>query len=168
MFLIPQVEANDSHIIKWWVDGYYKFHSGIKSHTGEMKILLKGAAYDISLKQKINTKGSTEMEVVFTPDIFPQFIQTRYFLDSQEGGVKEYIMYQDNISSKILKDNRKGPIIQSKRHMDIWRFKSKYCIDYGLMRTERSPGDEVIGDFHTKPLPGICFQILPQNIEHTT
>ena len=61
---ILTLEADNIHIIKWWVDGDYDVHPGMKIHTGAMMSLGKGSYYNASLKQKINTNILTETEVV--------------------------------------------------------------------------------------------------------
>jgi len=39
------LEANGTHIIKCWVDASYATHDGMKSHTGVVMALGKGAIY---------------------------------------------------------------------------------------------------------------------------
>ena len=43
----------------------------------------KGAIYSTLSKQKINTKSSTEVEVVSVADVIPQILWTGYFLEAQ-------------------------------------------------------------------------------------
>jgi hypothetical protein len=54
------LEADNAHIIKWWVDASFAIHPDIKSHMGIIMTLGKGAAYGTSTCQKLNTKSSTE------------------------------------------------------------------------------------------------------------
>ena len=42
------LEANDEGSLKWWVDGAFVVHSAMKSHTGGMLSLGKGAVYATS------------------------------------------------------------------------------------------------------------------------
>ena len=42
---------------KWWVDSSYTVHPDMKSHTGIIMSLGKGATYSGSTKQKLNTKA---------------------------------------------------------------------------------------------------------------
>ena len=51
------LEADEVNIIKWWVDAPFAVHPDIKSHTGGVMTLGKGAIYDTSTHQKINTKA---------------------------------------------------------------------------------------------------------------
>jgi hypothetical protein len=71
------LEAGDMSILKWWIDASFVTHVDMKSHTGVMLTLGKGAAYAASTKQKLNTKSSTESEVVGVDDGVPQVLWTR-------------------------------------------------------------------------------------------
>jgi hypothetical protein len=73
------LEANSMNVIKWWVDASFAVHPDMKSHTGAMMTLGKGAIYGTSTRQKLNTKSSTESELVGVNDVMPQVLWTRYF-----------------------------------------------------------------------------------------
>ena len=60
-----------------------------------------------SMKQKLNTKSSTESEVVGVDDFMPVTIWTRNVLKSQDYGVTENIVFQDNKSALLLENNCK-------------------------------------------------------------
>ena len=64
-------------------------------------ILGKGAAHNIIIKQKINTRSNTESELVATHDVFPQILWTKYFLEEQHCDVHEHCIMRDNQSSMI-------------------------------------------------------------------
>jgi len=49
---------------KWWVDSSYAVHLDMRGHTGVVMSLGKGATYSKSTKQKLNTKSSTDAELV--------------------------------------------------------------------------------------------------------
>jgi hypothetical protein len=48
----------------------------MKSHTGGMMTLGKGATYGISTRQKVNTKSSTEAGLMGVNDVMPQVLWT--------------------------------------------------------------------------------------------
>ena len=55
----------------------------MKGHTKGMLSLGKGAVYYTSQKQKLNTKSSTESELVGVDGLMPQILCTRLFLQAQ-------------------------------------------------------------------------------------
>jgi hypothetical protein len=77
----------------------------MKSHTGGMLLLGKGAVYATLTRQKSNTKSSTEAELVGVNDVLPQALWTKYFLQEQGYGCTESILYQDNQSAMLLEKN---------------------------------------------------------------
>jgi len=68
---------------QWWVDSSFAVHLDMRSHSGIVMTLGKGVAYSTSCKQKINTKSSTEAELVAIDDAMGQVLWTRHFLAAQ-------------------------------------------------------------------------------------
>jgi len=56
--------TDDLHIVKWYVDASFAVHPDFKSHTGGVMTFGGGAVQSISRKQKLNTRSSTEAELV--------------------------------------------------------------------------------------------------------
>jgi hypothetical protein len=77
------LSANSLHNVRWWVDASYAVHPDMKSHTGGAMSLGLGIIYGTSKRQKLNTKSSTESELVGTDDVMPQVLWTMYFLEAQ-------------------------------------------------------------------------------------
>ena len=120
------LEATDVSIVKWWADASFAVHPDMKSHTGGIMTLGKGAIYGTSTRQKINTKSSTEAELVGVNDVMPQVLWTRYFLESQGYEVKESIVYQDNKSTILLAENGKASSSRRTRHINIRYYDTWY------------------------------------------
>ncbi len=97
--------ADNSHVVKWWVDASFAVHPDMKSHTGGIMTIGQGAIYGTSTRQKLNTKSSTEGELVGANDMMPQILWTRYFLEGQGYGVQDSVIYQDNQSAILLEKN---------------------------------------------------------------
>ena len=58
------IEASDNPSITWYVDAAFAVHEDMKSHSGATMTLGKGMIISGSTKQKINTRSSTEAELV--------------------------------------------------------------------------------------------------------
>ena len=67
----------------------------------------RGSIISISKKQKLNTKSSTEPELIGADNAMPQMIWKRYFLEAQGYEINENILYQYNTSSMLLEMNGK-------------------------------------------------------------
>ena len=97
------IEPGDS--AQWWVVISYTIHPEMHSHSGITKMLGKGARYLTSCKHKINTKSSTETELVAVNDAMGQVLWTRHFLAAQGMAVPTTTIYQDNKNMKLLAEN---------------------------------------------------------------
>ena len=62
--------------IKWYVDAEFAVHKDMRSHTGGFMTMSTGGAYVYSIKQNLNTKSSTEAELVGVDDVLTQVIWT--------------------------------------------------------------------------------------------
>jgi hypothetical protein len=158
------LEANDMSLVKWSVDASFAVHPDMRSHTGGAMTLGKGTVYGMSTRQKINTKSSTEAELVGVNDVMPQVLWTRYFLEAQGYGVKESVIYQDNKSTILLAENGKASSGRRTRHINIRYFFVKDRIASGEVRIEHCPTKEMVADFFTKPLQGSQFVKLRDEI----
>ncbi len=76
----------------------------------------------VSTKQKLNTKSSTESELVGVDDMMPILIWTRYLLLEQGYGVVENLLLQDNKSLMLLERNRKASSSKRTNHINIRYF----------------------------------------------
>jgi hypothetical protein len=155
-------------LIKWFIDASYAVHPDMKNHTGGYMMLGKGIAYGASTKQKLNSKSSTESELVGISDVMPQVLWTRYFLEFLEVQgcchMSDSIVYQDNQSTMLLEKNGRGSSSKRTRHINI-RFcfvadhivagkgKIEYCLTGGML-----------ADYFTKLLQGSNFQKFQKQI----
>ncbi len=77
-----------------------------------MMSLGKGAAISFSNKKKINTKSSTESELVSADQALSSIIHTQYFIEAQSYSIKQNLLFQDNQSMMHLEVN--GSLSSSK------------------------------------------------------
>jgi hypothetical protein len=66
----------------------------------------EGTVQSISRKQKLNTKSSTESELVGAHDVSIMILWTKLFLEEQGYEIEKNILYQDN-SAILLETNGK-------------------------------------------------------------
>ena len=116
-----------------------------------------GGVITISSKQKLNTKSSTEAELVGADDVLTPLIWTNYFLQAQGQNYKA-VLYQDNKSAMLLETNGTASSGRRTRHIDIRYFMIKDRVDKKELSLEYCPTDEMIADFLTKPLQGVKFR----------
>jgi hypothetical protein len=151
------LSADSLNISKWWVDASYGVHEDLKSHTGGIFSLGRGAIYGTSTRQKLNTKSSTEAELVGVADVLPQILWTRYFLEAQGYTNDDTILYQDNKSAILLEENGKKSSSKRTRHINIRYYFVTDRIEKGDVKVEYCPTSQMIADFFTKPLQGTLF-----------
>ena len=82
----------------------------------------QGAITNISAKQKINTRSSTEAKVVAVDDGIGPMLWTCYFLEEQGYDVKDNVLLQDNQSAIKLESNGRASAGKRSRHMNIRYF----------------------------------------------
>jgi hypothetical protein len=158
--LVLTLEADDLHLLKWWIDASYAVHPDMKSHTGGTLSLGKGSVYSASRKQKLNTKSSTEAELVGVDDVMAQVLWTRYFLEAQGYDIRDNMVYQDNQSAMLLEKNGRGSSSKRTRHLNVRYFFVTDRIKSKEVKVEYCPTGDMIGDFFTKPLQGSLFRKL--------
>ena len=116
-----------------------------------------GGAYVKYSKQKLNTKSSTEAELVGVDDVMTQVIWNRYFLKEQGYMIHDNVIYQDNQSAIRLDNNGRRSGSKKTRHINI-RY---YFITDRIINQEASveffPTLDTIGDNFTKALQGSQF-----------
>jgi hypothetical protein len=148
------------HNVRWWVDASYAVHPDMKSHTGGAMSLGRGVIYGTSKRQKLNTKSSTEAEVVGTDDVMPQILWTLYFIEAQGYKINDNVLYQDNQSSILLETNGRGSSGKRTRHMNVRYFFIADRVKSKEIRIEYCPTGIMVADYFTKALQGMIFRKL--------
>ena len=156
--LVLTLEADNDGIIQWWVDASYAVHPNMRSHTGATVSLGKGSPFSMSSKQKINTRSSTEAELVGVNDAMALILWTRLFIEAQGYSVTDNIVHQDNQSAILLENNGKRSSSKKTRHIEIRYFFITDNIRRKQMRVAYCPTEDMRADFMTKPLQGAAFR----------
>jgi hypothetical protein len=155
------LEVDDADTIdpRWWVDASFATHHDMRSHTGGIMSLGKGAICALSKRQRINTKSSTEAELVGVNDVLPQILWTRYFLEAQGCPIpRPTKVYQDNISAMQLEKNGKASSGPRTRHINIRYFFVTDRVNKKEVEMIYCPTGDMVADLLTKPLQGSQFK----------
>ena len=148
---------NDDGISEWWVDAAFAVHTDMKSRTGAVMSLGKGALYSASTKQKIMTSSSTEAELVGVADALPKHLWCRYFMEAQGCLVEDVFVYQDNQSAILLERNGFKSVGKGTRHVKIKYFFVTDKVKDQELKILYCPTDKMLADYFTKPLQGSLF-----------
>ena len=150
--------ADDLKKMQSWVDVSYAVHDDCKSHTGGAISWGVGVLMSKSRKQKLNTKSSTEGEIVGVSDYLPNMIWTKRFLQEQGINIEENILHQDNQSAIKIERNGRRSSGQKTKHIDNRYFWIKDRIETEGIHVKYCSTEKMIADFFTKPLQGSLFR----------
>jgi hypothetical protein len=162
------LSANGIGILKWWVDALFAIHPNIRGYLGGGLSLGRGFLIVSSTTQKINTRSSTETEIVGADDFIPAICWTRYFMKGQGYGVKDNVLFQVNKSVILLEKNGKASSSKHTTHINIWYFFITNRISKEEVSVVWCPMGDIIGYFTTKPLQGALFRKFRDHIMGVT
>ena len=152
--------ADDLHVLKWYVDASFAVHGDFKSHTGGAMSYGTGVPISISRKQKLNTRSSTEAELVGVDDVSTMILWTKLFLNDQGYHISRNVVHQDNKSAILLEKNGKRSSSKRTRAINIRYFFIADQAEKGNVEIKYCPTNLMIGDFFTKPLQGKKFEFF--------
>ena len=152
------LSADGSAILKWWVDASFAVHPNMRGHSGGGLSLGHGFPVVCSTKQKLNTRSSTEAELVGADGFMPAMLWTRCFVLAQGHAAKDNVTMQDNKSAQLLEKNGKASSSKRTKRVNIRCFFIADRIQKGEASITWCPASETIGDFMTKPLQGSLFR----------
>jgi hypothetical protein len=158
------LRADGDRVMKWHVDAAFAVHPDFRSHTGATMTLGEGAITSICQKHKLNTRSSTEAEIVSADEAVGPMVWTGLFLDAQGYNLKENILFQDNKSAILLEKNGRKSAGKRSKHLNIRLFFVQDQHEKGNISIKFCPTDEMVGDFMTKPLHGKKFREFRQTI----
>ena len=97
--------AESLNKVQSWVDAAYAVHLDMKSHTGGITSFGLGGFMGKSTKQNLNTKSSTEAELIGASDYLPNTIWLKLFMEAQGHKMDEIVFEQDNESAVQMETN---------------------------------------------------------------
>ena len=100
---------------KWNVDAAFAVHPDFKSHSGGGMFIspLNGGMASGSTKQKLNTRSSTEAEIMCADNFLTKVIWCKFFLGERGVRLNQNMLFQDNMSAELLE--KKGRTSCGKR-----------------------------------------------------
>ena len=152
------LRSDGTRVLKWGADAAFAVHEDMRSHTGGMMTMGKGAIMSYSRKQSLNTRSSTEAEIVAADDMVGPMLWTQRFLEAQGYKLRANVLLQDNQSAIKMETNGKSSAGKRSRHLDIRLFYVTDQIEKGLIEVEFCPTNEMTADHFTKPVHGKKFQ----------
>ena len=155
--LLLRLECDGSGRVQWWIDASYAVHPDMRGHTGAVMTLGKGGAMNMSSKEKLVSRSSTESKLIGVHDGLPNLLWCRNFLIHQGYQPKDVVLYQDNLSAVQLEKNGRASSSKRTKHINVRYFYVKDRIAKKELRVEHCPTEDMLADFHTKPLQGHLF-----------
>ena len=152
------LEASENVSVISYVDASYGVHDDLKFHTGFTISIGKGSICLKSSTQKVNTKSSTEAELVGISDSLGYIIWLRNILICR--GYKDVgpaILGQGNMSTTQLVKNGQANS-DATRHIAIRFFFVHDRIKSEEISIKWISTNEMISDKLTKPLQGAKFK----------
>ena len=146
-----------------WMTSQYSWMTSWSGATRKCATTLSlgkaGSVYSMLRKWWINTKSSTEAELVGMDDGMLLVIWTQNFIMAQGYKINDNVVYQDtNQSTMLLEKNGRASSGQRTRHIDIQYFFVTNQVKHSEMRIEYCPTGDMVADFFTKPLQGSLFR----------
>jgi hypothetical protein len=155
------LRADGTKTIKWYTDASFAVHPDFRSHTGAVMTMGAGAVTSVSRKQQMNTRSSTEAEVIAADEVVGSMVWTRLFLEAQGYPVKDNALYQDNKSAMLLEEEGRHSAGKRSRHLKFFVKDQKVK---GNISIQCCPTNQIIGDSMTKPIHSKKFEKFRQSI----
>ena len=143
-----------------FIDASHGIHQNYRGQTGGCIKMGAGILHGRSSKQGLNSKSSTETELIGVSDYMPYPIWLINFYKEQGYEIKKVVLQQDNESTiRMLTNGRKscGP---KSRHIGIRFFWSTDILRSMKAEIKHCPTTRMLADFFTKPLQGTLFRTM--------
>ncbi|CAJ1968998.1 unnamed protein product [Cylindrotheca closterium] len=152
------LSAESLRVMKWMIDASLVVHPDFKSHTGGTLSFGGGSAQVMSKKQKLNSRSSTEGELIAVDDVVTMILWRKLFMEWQGYPIEKNILFQDNKSAILLEENGRKSAGKRSRAINICYFFITDQVEKGNVKVKYCPTEDMIADFMTKPLQGEKFR----------
>ena len=106
----------------------------------------------------MNTRSSTETELVSVDAYMPEVLWSLHFFQAQGYGVKYAEIHQDNVSVQLLETNGKFSSSSKTKHVKTKFFFIKDKVNSEEVKIVDCPAGVMWADVLTKPLQGTEFR----------
>ena len=93
------IGADSLRELRVWVDASHAIHGNMRGHTGGTMSMGRGTIHNKSSKQKLNTKSTTESELVGVSEYLPYNLWKVNLFGAQGYDIRNNYIYQDNESA---------------------------------------------------------------------
>lgn len=139
--------ADNLNTLRTWVDASYAVHPDMRSHTEGIMSLGLGGFLAKSTKHKLNSKSSTEAELIGASDYLPNVIWVKLFMEAQGYLIHQNLFEQDNESAIKLEKNGRSSAGPKSRHVDIRYFWIKDRVKQHAITIRHCPTLQMLADF---------------------
>ena len=145
--------ASETHEVCWFANTAFAVHKDMKSHTDDMMTSGTEALKTVFSEQKLNAKSLIEAESVKANDTSSDAFWTRNFLNEQCHHVKDNVLFQNNKSAMLLKNNEWMSVKKKSEHINVRHFFLTNRINNSNeLRVEHCLINEMTADHFIKPL----------------
>jgi hypothetical protein len=145
------------------IDAAFANRTEMKSTSGACTTLGEGMFIAFSRMQKLNSKSSTEAEIIALSDGSNTPLWLADWLRYQGYPHLPILIEQDNISCMTLMENGHAKA-ETTRFIEVRFFWIYDYIKRGLIKLVKVPTEEMASDYFTKPVQGAIFQRLHKRI----
>ena len=124
------------------MDAAFAVQKDMKRHTQAVMTMGSVAVFSLSTKQKVNSRSSTEAELVAVDDVIAKILWTKKFIEWRELN----ILYQDNTSNEIEMHDKTG-CGKRTRHFDIKLLNVTNLVERKEVTIECCPTYEMWAEF---------------------
>jgi hypothetical protein len=132
-------------------------HDDCQGHMGAMMSLGKGATISFSNQLKVNTKSSTESELIGANQALSSILHTHCFIKAQGYSIEQNILFQDNQLTMHLEVNGSFSSSKHTKHIKCRFFFIQDKLDDGNLEVIYCPTKIMWADVLTKPRQGEQF-----------
>jgi len=105
-----------------FIDSAHAVHPDMRGHTGGATTFGTGIIDQKSSKQKMNSRSSTETEVIGNSEYLPKNIYFEMFMEGQGYKLRSNTLMQDNVSMMRMATNGRSSCTSNSKHISIKYF----------------------------------------------